>query len=283
MILSAAALLACVLGFNLLTYAFFLFEKGRRAGWERRFYQVSWGGLGVYLTESLCTLLLVVLWAADFVTSPVRGRLRAGPKARTRLRPGDRPLILCHGYHMRGWTLGVLAFWLRRWGRSVVTLPTFGPSAAGIRHYAEHLRGHIREVLGRTGADAVDLVGHSLGGLIARACLAEARRSGDSSVRAAHLVTLGTPHQGTGFWVFTWGDCGLDMKPGSPFLRWLGEEPLGVAAAAIYSTADSMVPEESASGWNAPSVRKARVEGAGHVALSMHPRAARRVFEALRE
>ena len=195
--------------------------------------------------------------------------------------PGDRPVILCHGYQMWGLCLGILALWLRSMGRTVITMPDFGPGSAGIRHFAKRLRDHIREVLRETGADAVDLVGHSMGGLIARACLTEARRSGDSSLRVAHLVTLGTPHKGTCFWVFTRGECGLDMKPGSSFLKWLGEDPTEENATIIWSDLDDIVHEESAKGWNASTVRKIHVSGLGHLALSMLPSAAREVFEAM--
>ncbi|MFQ5915177.1 MAG: esterase/lipase family protein [Nitrospinota bacterium] len=282
MILALLIFLGCVLGFTLLTYAIYLYERGKQPGWEPRFYQISSGALRGYLVESLCTAVLLLLWFCDFVWSVVRWLPWPGREGRTSLRSGDRPVILCHGYHVRGLTLGVLALSLRRMGRSKVTMPTFGPSTAAIRHYAEQLTEHIREVLRDTGAEAVDIVGHSMGGLVARACVAQAQRSGDSSLRVAHLITLGTPHKGVDMWVFTWGDCGLDLKTGSPFLRWLGEDPRDVKATVIYSPFDAMVLEESASGWNAPRVRKVHLDGAGHIALSMLPRAAREVFEAMR-
>ena len=192
-------------------------------------------------------------------------------------------MVLCHGYHMRGLTLGVLALRLRWMGRSRITLPNFGPSTAGIQRYADQLSEHIREVLEETGADAVDLVGHSMGGLVARACAAKARRSAHTDIRVAHLVTLGTPHRGMGYWVFTWGECGLDMRPGSPFLTWLEEDPTDVDATAVYSTFDAFAPEDSASGWDARVVRKVRLDGVGHIALTMLPKPARRIFEALKD
>ena len=86
-----------------------------------------------------------------------------------------------------------------------------------------------------------------------------------------------------GFWVFTWGECGLDMRPGSPFLAWLEEDPPVVDGTAVYSPFDAFVPEDSASGWSAPTVRKVRVDDVGHIALAMLPEPARRVFEALKD
>lgn len=276
----AALILLAYVG---LTYAFRLYEKGKDPDWSRRFYWISWQGIGGVLVETMCTAVLIVLWIADWVWTLARRWLRMERKARASFRPGDRPVVLCHGYHMRGLTLGVLALRLRRMGRSTVTLPSFGPSTGGIRYYADQLSDHIREVLQETGADAVDLVGHSMGGLVARACAANARRSASDDLRIAHLVTLGTPHRGMGFWVFTWGECGLDMRPGSPFLAWLEEDPSDVDGTAVYSSFDAFVPEDSASGWSAAAVRKVRVDGAGHIALSMLADPARRVFEALKD
>ncbi len=51
----------------------------------------------------------------------------------------------------------------------------------------------IRAVCARTGHSQVDVIGHSLGGLIARYYVQ--RLGGD--IRAHTLVTLGTPHGGT--------------------------------------------------------------------------------------
>src|SRR5262249_53548654 len=54
---------------------------------------------------------------------------------------------------------------------------------------ADALRAHIDEVRRETGAEQVDVVGHSLGGLVARYC---AQSSATRVVR--RLVTLGTPY-----------------------------------------------------------------------------------------
>ncbi len=62
---------------------------------------------------------------------------------------------------------------------------------ADIDQLADALDQHIARVREQTGARKVLLVGHSMGGLIARARLA--RRGGDDVVG---LITLATPHQG---------------------------------------------------------------------------------------
>ncbi len=56
---------------------------------------------------------------------------------------------------------------------------------------ADRLNDQILRWLHETGASQVDLVAHSFGGLVARACLTKYPAS-----RVARLITLGTPHKG---------------------------------------------------------------------------------------
>jgi pimeloyl-ACP methyl ester carboxylesterase len=58
---------------------------------------------------------------------------------------------------------------------------------------AEKLKASITQVKTATGASQVDLVGHSMGGLVGRAYV----QSGDYASDVTHLVTLGSPHQGS--------------------------------------------------------------------------------------
>jgi pimeloyl-ACP methyl ester carboxylesterase len=57
----------------------------------------------------------------------------------------------------------------------------------------DDLKARIDALKAQTGQDAVDLIGHSMGGLVGRAYVQGPDYGGD----VAHLVTLGSPHQGT--------------------------------------------------------------------------------------
>lgn len=57
---------------------------------------------------------------------------------------------------------------------------------------ATALKTRIAEVMSKAGATEVDLVGHSMGGLVARAYIQSSIYGND----VAHLITLGSPHQG---------------------------------------------------------------------------------------
>lgn len=54
------------------------------------------------------------------------------------------------------------------------------------------LRAKIEEVKSRTGSENVDLIGHSMGGLVGRAYIQDDSYEED----VAHLITLGSPHKG---------------------------------------------------------------------------------------
>ena len=57
---------------------------------------------------------------------------------------------------------------------------------------ADYLRQTIEQVKADTGASTVNLIGHSMGGLVARAYVQSANYGND----VAHLITLGSPHKG---------------------------------------------------------------------------------------
>lgn len=58
---------------------------------------------------------------------------------------------------------------------------------------AEQLRDRVNEVLAETGAEKVNIIAHSMGGLDARHMIVDKGMAD----RVAHLVTIGTPHLGT--------------------------------------------------------------------------------------
>jgi hypothetical protein len=102
-----------------------------------------------------------------------------------------------------------------------------------------------------------DVVGYSMGGLVARSLIETAGWAG----RVRTLVMLGTPNHGTiAAWVPAtvggfgrWNATGGDMRPGSPFLRSMGTaEPAGERYVAIGGAPpwlplryDGLVPSES--------------------------------------
>lgn len=120
------------------------------------------------------------------------------------------------------------------------------PTIRGLRYYAARLADEIAWVKDAEGVVAVDLVGHSMGGLIAR-CYVEASdfapllgepdfedygTTFHSDVRT--LVCLSTPHHGAAFAAFgSWlGPLIAELAPGSRLLRALNEPAAHGSAVA---------------------------------------------------
>ncbi len=131
------------------------------------------------------------------------------------------------------------------WPRDRVRAVTFDDPAGSNRAHAVELAVVARSVLRTTGADSLDIVAFSMGGLATRWYL----RFGDP-VPVRRVAFLATPHQGTMAAHLAWGDSREEMLPGSAFLDSLNVGPSlpeGVAAVTVRTQIDTHVlPEESA-------------------------------------
>ncbi|MBI5900866.1 MAG: alpha/beta fold hydrolase [Rhodocyclales bacterium] len=185
------------------------------------------------------------------------------------------PLLLIHGYQCnRGFW-----FWLRpkleEAGWTVAT-HSLEPVYADIDSYAVGIARRIDEVLAATGAPQLVLIGHSMGGL---ACRAYLRRHGARKV--AKLVTLGSPHQGSGLARFGLGANARQMRIGSPWLADLASlETLPPGSVSISSHHDSYVhPDLSRL---APAGGKdVVVSGVGHLGQALSSAVLGKLQEAL--
>ncbi|MEV7531217.1 alpha/beta fold hydrolase [Streptomyces hydrogenans] len=195
---------------------------------------------------------------------------------------GGRPVVLLHGFVDNRSVFLLLRRTLARHGRDQVSSLNYSPLTCDLRTAAEALGRRIDAVLDRTGRTEVDLVGHSLGGLIARYYVQ--RLGGDARVRT--LVTLGTPHAGTA--VAPLADAHpvvRQMRPGSEVLRELAAPAPGCRTrfVSFWSDLDQiMVPVETAR-LDHPDllVHNVRVSGIGHLALPVHPTVAAGIVAAL--
>lgn len=123
---------------------------------------------------------------------------------------------------------------------------------------------------------ALVLVGHSLGGLLARWYVEEL----GGAERVSGLVTLATPHGGTERARAAPGSLGAALRPGSAVLRRLGRAS-SVPLVSLAGGADRVVPVASAS-----AVEGAQVEvfpGVGHNELLYDRRVHEAVVRAVRD
>ncbi|MER6071915.1 esterase/lipase family protein [Streptomyces sp. NPDC001852] len=197
------------------------------------------------------------------------------------LRSGP-PVVLLHGFIDNRSVFVLLRRNLTQHGRQHVASLNYSPLTCDIRAAAELLGRHVEELCERTGSDRVDIVGHSLGGLIARYYVQ--RLGGDLRVRT--LVTLGTPHSGTrAAPLANAHPIVRQMRPGSGVIEELNRPAPGCRTrfVSFWSDLDSvMVPLETAR-LEHPDLdaQNVRVTGIGHLALPVHPAVAAGIREAL--
>lgn len=207
----------------------------------------------------------VGLWLLFAVIQPFE-RHWLPPDVLTRPPAGGQrpPLLLLHGYQCNRGFWFWMAPRLRAAGWTVAT-HSLEPGLASIDVQADGLDRRVREVLRATGATQVILVGHSMGGLVARAYL---RRWGAASI--ARVVTLGSPHYGSRLAMLAWGRSGRQMVIGNPWLRALQDEPLPVPLTSIYSVHDNQVMPQRACSALAGATNCA-IGGVSHLGMAFSP------------
>jgi triacylglycerol lipase len=155
-------------------------------------------------------------------------RNRASPTAR---RADQRTAVLIPGYLGNRSSLLPLRSYLWTCGIRQVRAFDYGPllrGGHGIEAAAAGLRDFLRrEVRG----GRIDLVGHSLGGVVARLYLQEL----GGSRRVDRCITLGTPHRGTynAYWMAS--RVAHELRPDSPLMARL-EAKRGAAARVRFTS-----------------------------------------------
>ncbi|HUZ43658.1 MAG TPA: alpha/beta fold hydrolase [Acidimicrobiales bacterium] len=191
------------------------------------------------------------------------------------------PVLLIHGYghNHSGWW--VLRSHLKAAGFGTVETFDYSPVPRDIPSTARRLGDAVERLRRRTGADKVHIVGHSLGGLLARWYVQEL----DGADSVDTVVTLGTPHEGTwAAWVAP-GRTAAELRPGSWVVDRLNRHPRveGVRWVAFYSNVDYLVQPPRSAMIRQPGLNAVNIlaKDHGHVSLILSPRVARAVVQQL--
>lgn len=189
-------------------------------------------------------------------------------------RPFQRPVIVLGGYFEPSFLTDRLASVLRRVATedSIVVSTGF----LGETDFDGCLE-RVDRLVERTwpgtrdGPIEVDVVGFSMGGLVARLC---AIHREDSAIRVVRIFTISTPHRGAKLANFAaFDDLARDMRSNSEFLQWLDAEwqddPVEIRAYTrlndgVVGAANTMGPDGTvwwvSSVWFSPSHRGAMTD-----------------------
>ncbi|MEU9801023.1 alpha/beta fold hydrolase [Streptomyces sp. NPDC051000] len=197
-------------------------------------------------------------------------RPAAGPAAGA---CGQRPpVLLLHGFNDNRSIFVLLRRALGADGLRRVETYNYSPFTRDLRATARHLARRVEDLCERSGQERVDLVGHSLGGLVARYYVQ--RLGGDVRVRT--LVTLGTPHAGTRVAPFMNAHPLVrQMRPGSAVMAELAAPSSGcrTRCVAFWSEFDAIMAPTGTARIEHPDLdaENVLVTGIGHLALAVHP------------
>ncbi|MFG2285641.1 esterase/lipase family protein [Streptomyces sp. NPDC048595] len=192
------------------------------------------------------------------------------------------PVLLLHGFIDNRSVFVLLRRSLLRHGWRHVEALNYSPLTCDLRRAAELLGRHVEEVCARTGHRRVDVVGHSLGGLIARYYVQ--RLGGDARVRM--LVTLGTPHSGTRVApLMSAHPLVRQMRPDSEVIAELSlpAPHCRTRWVAFWGEEDQVMVPAATARIDHPDLlaRNVRVLGVGHLALPVNGAVAAGIREAL--
>jgi hypothetical protein len=179
------------------------------------------------------------------------------------------PVLLVHGMVDNRAIFAVLKRRLRRHGFGRVVTINYSPVTNDIRQAARDLAAEVEALVAETGYERIHVVGHSLGGLIARYYVQ--RLGGDERVHT--LVTLGSPHEGSLMAHLLPVQLCRQLRPGSDLYTELAEpaERCRTRFVAYWSDLDQLILPHGSARLEHPdlSARNVRVHGVGHMSLPL--------------
>ena len=195
--------------------------------------------------------------------------------------PGGDAVLLIQGFFQTRKVMRSLEERLRADGFRVVSFHlggVLGLNTRSIPTIARMIDGKMRRLLERTDGRVVHVIGHSMGGLVARYLVQQV----GGADYARTVITLGSPHHGTPTAALG-GALGLLMVsralwqlfPISPLVKELreGRCPSSVRLVSVYSKHDVICPWQKSvlTPRDGEDVRNVMVKGLGHMDLVEDP------------
>jgi len=206
------------------------------------------------------------------------GYIEPDPLREVHIDRNEKPVLLVHRYFMSRACFILLYLRMRQIGKRRIFTINLRPRTAAIEELAHQLSEKVEEVLVLTKSDKVDIIGHSMGGIVARYYIEQ--MNGIKKVNK--LITLGSPHNGTKMAVFGIGANAKELRSGSEFMQGLnaGTIPGEVKYYSLWSNLDNLVVPQESSILKEPGIT-IKFYGIGHLTLLFSPKVFLKIMEIL--
>lgn len=189
---------------------------------------------------------------------------------------GRRPVVLVHGYGQNRVDFLRIARTLRR--RGFARLFGFNyPWVLSVEDNATRLGRFVAEVCAEEKVEQIDIVCHSMGGLVAMKYLL----GEEGSRRVARCVSIATPFRGVSWKGPMFGRSSNDLRAGYAFKE--GPAPTTTRLLSIYSQHDNVVHPATTSSLIERGGRDLDAGTMGHLAILFDPAVANAVADFLEE
>jgi len=189
------------------------------------------------------------------------------------------PVVLLHGLGDTARLFDQLCDYLEQQGRETRRfnlIPRWG--GVGLEELARQVASYVDATF--PNGEKIDLIGFSMGGLVARYYLQRLAGLG----RVSRLITISTPHRGTRIAYLHWNRGIRQMRPGSDFLQDLdrdSEKLKRIPFTSIWTPWDLMIVPAASS--VIPEARTVRIAVLAHPLMVRDRRVLQIVEQALSE
>jgi pimeloyl-ACP methyl ester carboxylesterase len=225
--------------------------------------------------EAYSVARCVVAYPQGFLNAGVRTGTPSGDQSL------DTPVLLVHGYGHNSSAWLMLRKALKRAGFTSIHTMNYNPLAHDVPAIARQLSDRVEMLRGLTGCDKVNVVGHSLGGIVTRWYVQE--MDGDLKVNTA--ITLASPHKGTLVAFAPLGKTAREIRPNSWLMRRLNGAvlPTHVRWVAFYGDTDALVQPISSGRIDVPALnaRNVLIPAMGHMGMLLSGDVVNQVVEEL--
>ena len=246
----------------------FLFQSAAcaiQATSSQRSLGFSITGISRFFREWMATALMLILLPLGLSRGPA-------PAPSTQADGSRAPVVLVPGFLMNRSCMWLLSVYLRRRGWRWVW-PINNTRNTPIPVMARELGLKIQELKRVSGSDQVDVVAHSMGGIIT-AWYAN-KLGGTANIRK--LISLGTPWKGTRMYIWGPGREAKDLAPESEVINQV--QSLQIPVTSLWSQVDQLlVPSQTG---RCEGKENLQLEQCGHMEMLLSARVFRLVREIL--